>query len=469
MVGRWVLGVAVLAALTCGLAAMRHGGPEAITLPPGTWGVVRRVEVAPTVLVPGDVFSRERTTIKVEVENMRPPTASMSGRRRWMPTPASTILWIVPNGAQVEKGDLLARLDASWFDDEARFQEVETQRAAAELARAELTLEIARAELRTFDEGERLRQEAQNRTALALAQTTQSRTRDRGEWVTRMFGLGYAANAELAQTEADAVRADVEVQRADTLREVYQLYTAPRIQRWWEIQIEQAQAEVTFAREQDQLEQNRLKQLRTQIERCTITAPHDGEVVYAEDWYEEDIAPGMDVYQGFALLYLPQRGQMAVQAVVSEDQAMRVKAGQEAVVHIGAFPDRTFAGKVEVLEAQPVPNWKRWDDAPIFYSTIAVEDPDHLLFNEMSASVEIRTAPAASKLVVPSEAVLIEGGAEFCDVLVDSAWVRRAVDTAPASWDLLEVRSGLEEGDRVRLRPWDADGRPAATATANGG
>lgn len=445
MAGRWVVAGLGLCVLVVGLAAMGRGGLDEAPFPTGSWARVRRVELAPSILVAGDVFSRKRTIVRMEVESMG--------------APQSVITWIVPNGWQAKKGEILCRIDASWFDDEERAQRIETARAESEMAAAERTLDGARAGLRAFRDGERVRQQSQNRSDLALARTTEARTVDRQAWVERMALMGYVATTDVAATQTEAIRAGIEVQRARTLQEVYDTYTVPRFVRWWEVQIENAAAEVAFSREQYAVEADRLAKLHKQFDRCTIRAPHDGEVIYADTYYDEDyrIRAGTEVWEGQDLIYLPERGTMAIQAVVPESQAMLVKAGQEASVRVGAFPDLLFPGKVEKIEGQPIRDWKKWAaDVKIFYATIAVEDPDRLLFPDMSAAIEIRTGPSDVRLAVPSEAVAFEDEAAFCEVLGDSGWERRAVATAPASMEMLEVRSGLVEGDRVRLRPWNA-------------
>jgi HlyD family secretion protein len=459
MAGRWLVASLALGVVVVGVAAMGRGGPNGDAPPSGTWTTVRKVVLAPSILVAGDVFSRKRTVITVDVESMKPPLPPLPGRRRMVPSPTSTILWIVPNGSLVKKDDVICRLDSAWFENEAAQQEIETGRALAEVARTERTLEIAQVELRAFREGERLRQQSQNRTNSALARTTVVRVADRLDWIERMSKMGYVSTSDLTATQTEAVRAAIDVARNEALESVYDIFWSPRMERFGQVLIEQAETEIYFAKEQANIETTRLANLRKQIEKCTIKAPHDGQIVYADIWYDESykIRVGTDVYTNQELFYLPERGTMAIQAVVPESQAMRVRAGQAAIVHVGAFPDRTFPGKVEIIERQPIPDWKKWDDIPIFYATVAIEDPDQILFIDMSASIEIMIGPEEEKLTVSSEAVAVENEQAYCDVLVDSAWKRRAIEIAPATTELVEVRSGLQEGDRVRLHPWQVD------------
>lgn len=418
------------------------------------WGTVRRVAAEPAALVAGEVFSRSRTVVEVEVEDLRGRDgfeATGGG-----PDGATTITWMVPDGADVERGEVICRLDSSWFDERLRQQAIAVERATAERTAADLRLEVARAELRSFCEGERVRQASEHRTAVALARATTARAADRLAWVDRMLDLGYLSVADRSATEAETARARFDEQRAEVVEQVYDRYTAPRIARYCESQVEQAAADAEFARVQLEVERGRLDLLREQVDRCTIRAPRAGKIIYADlfirEWYQ--LRPGAEVYTGQPIFYLPDLTDMGVTIVVPESFTARVRVGQTARVRIGAYPGEVLVGKVASLESLPVPDWTKWDDLPVFYGTVELDAAGRRLMPGMSAAVEILTGPADDRLAVPAEAVLAAEGREYCDCLTPAGVVRRPVRTASGTPDWLEVVAGLAEGDRVRLRPW---------------
>jgi HlyD family secretion protein len=79
---------------------------------------------------------------------------------------------------------------------------------------------------------------------------------------------------------------------------------------------------------------------------------------------------------------------------------------------------------------------------------------------DMSASAQILTGRRARALVIPAEALTIEGGQPYCYVAGVAGLVRSPVRVHRAGRDLLEVEAGLQEGDAVVLRPASLRERP---------
>lgn len=423
--------------------------------------VVRRVESSPSVTISGEVRSLDRTTITMDVEDMQGNELMSGGylAAERGPAPTTTILWVIPDGSNVKKGDVICRLESSWFEEQRRLQAIEVELVTAETTRAELNLGVAQAELKTFREGERVRQQSQNETAVALALAKQSRARDHLEWTTRMLGMGYLSISDVKSEEVEVIRAEVELNRARMLENVFEQYRVPRTLRYWEAEVEKADAEFEFARTQLQIERDRLTLLEKQLAACTISAPHDGRIIYADlhvrQWYQ--IRVGGEVYSGQELFYLPKLDHMSVEVEIPESVVSRLKPGQDVQIAIAAFPGRQFRGRVKKVETLPQINWKILDFPPLFYGEIEILDSGGALLPQMTAKATITTGPTTSRLVIPVETVLVRGGESYCDVVRRGDIERRKVDLSPAGTDLVEVLSGLDEGDAVLLYPWKSE------------
>ena len=80
---------------------------------------------------------------------------------------------------------------------------------------------------------------------------------------------------------------------------------------------------------------DRLSSLEKQVEHCTIRAPHDGFVIYANNAdREEFIEPGLPVRQRQHLFYLPDLNDMEVVAMLHESIVDQVNPGMRATVHV---------------------------------------------------------------------------------------------------------------------------------------
>ena len=80
-----------------------------------------------------------------------------------------------------------------------------------------------------------------------------------------------------------------------------------------------------------QRNQDRLATLEKQVENCTIRAPHDGFVIYANNADRQlFIEPGMPVRQRQPLFYLPDLNDMEVVAMLHESIVDQVDPGMRA-------------------------------------------------------------------------------------------------------------------------------------------
>ena len=101
---------------------------------------MRRVNLSPMVIASGRVESSKRTVIQCELENWgvgaRGGRVARGG--------ASTLIRVIPEGTTVQRGDVLAVLDSSDYDELLRLQRIYTERYKADRLRAQLNLDLAK-------------------------------------------------------------------------------------------------------------------------------------------------------------------------------------------------------------------------------------------------------------------------------------------------------------------------------------
>jgi membrane fusion protein, heavy metal efflux system len=132
-------------------------------------------------------------------------------------------------------------------------------------------------------------------------------------------------------------------------------------------------------------------------------------------------------------------------ANVIETDAPLYKLGQEVEVHVPAYPDTTFKGRVTTLGSIIDPNSHR----QLVRSKI--DDPQHLLRSGMYASFVIRVGDPVSSLAVPANGVVREGdGTMTVWVTTDRRhFVKRTVKIGlqQDGWD--QILEGLQPGETV--------------------
>ncbi len=200
--GKWIKR-GVLAAILVGLSFMLwfrfSDSPE-----PLVQEAVYEVKSGPLIIdvvESGTIKAREQLVIKNEVEGK------------------TSILYLIPEGTQVKKGDLLVELDASTLMDAKIDQEIKVQNAEAtfvnatetlavvenqaksDLDLAKLTLEFARQDLKKYTDGEYPNDLQKARAEITLAQEELARARERLEWSKTLYEEKFISQTELAADE----------------------------------------------------------------------------------------------------------------------------------------------------------------------------------------------------------------------------------------------------------------------------
>ncbi len=130
-------------------------------------------------------------------------------------------------------------------------------------------------------------------------------------------------------------------------------------------------------------------------------------------------------------------------ANVDESDSPAYSAGQEVRVHVSAFPDRVFVGKVTTVGASVDLATRR----VLVRSEIA--DPDHLLRAGMFADFRIRIGNPARSLALPASAVVREGdGTTAAWTTIDrKTFKRRVVKVGQLQNGKYQLLEGLNENE----------------------
>lgn len=208
-----------------------------------------------------------------------------------------------------------------------------------------------------------------------------------------------SARASHAQARADFERADKNFKagilpEADFERARTALTTSQAAEKAAERRVEQAQATHEGA--------------AYELSKTTVRAPMDG-IVTAKRVEEGEVAViGVLNQPGTVLLQISDMSIVETEMEVDETSIPSVKLGQEALIRIDAYPNRTFNGVVTEVGSSPIVKaTANANDAIKFKVKVQIQDPPEGIKPGLSVQADILTGFRGQTLVVPIQALVV--------------------------------------------------------------
>jgi HlyD family secretion protein len=414
---------------------------------------VSRTDVEDEVLSPGRVASSHSTEIRCTLERLE---AAGQG----MVAGASTILSLVPEGSVVKKGDILCELDASAYMELVRRQQIAVEQAKTEHLQASLTLEVAKIDLQAYRDAEKLQVERDLKGQLVLATSDLTRQADRLAWLQRMLVKGYSSVAQIKSEQQSQLRLSLGLDSLNRSLQNYERFTFPKNDLSLQSKVIGAQSTLNFQTIRLNREVERLAHYQSMVDRCTIRAPHDGFVVYANRRGRDlRVFEGATVRERMPLFTLPDQSKMKVEVLLHETAVNLVRPGMKASINVEALSGRAMEGILDSVSQVPLSDQSSEGSGQVTYflGQIQLTRPLPGLRPDMSVQVTIMRGLRRSVLTIPKRAVRQEKGQDVCYVAGRGRLERRAVTVRHATHDLIEVVAGLNEGEKVILDPTQID------------
>ncbi|MFZ5449736.1 MAG: efflux RND transporter periplasmic adaptor subunit [Thermodesulfobacteriota bacterium] len=266
------------------------------------------------------------------------------------------------------------------------------------------------------------------------------------------------AEAEVKQAQADLGIAQAEVVDAELQYRRYQTLVAQDLIPKQDFdtavaRFKKAQAGLAAAQARIKVAQAGLANAQAALEYSYIRGPFDGVVTtkYAE--VGEVVAPfGAATNARAAVVTMADLNSLMVEVDVAESNLDKIRLGQPCEISLDAIPDRRFAGEVHMI----VPTADR-TKATVLTKVKFLEMDDRIL-PEMSAKVAFLSKPLESlarqpRLTIPKAALITRDGRSYSYVVSANRVKLVPITLGLAMNDLVEVASGLKEGDRVVLNP----------------
>ena len=172
----------------------------------------------------------------------------------------------------------------------------------------------------------------------------------------------------------------------------------------------------------------------------SLTSPIAGIVV------ERNATIGATVGSDANLFKIIDLSRVWIDANVFEKDLERVRRGQEVKVSVPAFPESSFSGRVILINSVVDPETRS------VKVRTEVPNPDGRLKPDMFANVQIITDLHRASISIPQSAVLNDGGKTVVFVSEGSGYQKRVVIAGIQSSDRIEIRDGLNAGDKVVVK-----------------
>ncbi|ABO51457.1 efflux transporter, RND family, MFP subunit [Desulforamulus reducens MI-1] len=174
------------------------------------------------------------------------------------------------------------------------------------------------------------------------------------------------------------------------------------------------------------------------LQNSTITSPIAGLVANRSVTTGQMVSP-----QGSSLMSVEDLSSVYVVVNIEQKDLSMIKPGLKADVTVDAYGNKKFTGVVEVVN--PVAK----KEARVFETKIKVDNKDILLKPGMFAKVQIKIGETKEVLTVPQAALASKQGMYFVFLPNGDKVKRQQVEIGQIINQLVEVKSGLSEGQQV--------------------
>lgn len=379
----------------------------------------------------------------------------------------SVITSVVPQGTLAKKGDVLCTIDSSEYEEMHRQQKLKVESARADRLRAEIDLDVSKIGKQEYVEGLALTTRKRFQGQLELAEADLNRARDRVAWTTRMLDKGYVSKSQMLSEELNLKRLQFAQEKVETAFRLFEDFTFPKTVKQYDTTILARQTVLAVENQRLKSHEERLSKLETQIANCTIKAPHDGMVIYAdEDNPDQALVAGLRVRPQQDLFILPNMSMMEVEAKINETMIDRIGVGMTATVRVDAYHEKAFPAQIVEIENFPTFDSNRRYGVKVnnYIAHVRLVGTPIDLRPGMSAEVEIVTGRCEDALIIPTDAVWHEGERTVCYVTKDGVVEARPILVGQSTSEWAEVVGGLDEGERIVGDTADLDEETVALA-----
>ncbi|HEY5825442.1 MAG TPA: efflux RND transporter periplasmic adaptor subunit [Cyclobacteriaceae bacterium] len=277
-----------------------------------------------------------------------------------------TIQSIVDEGTVVKKGDWVATLDRSEFQNKYTQKQIELEKATSKFVQTQLD------------------------TTLQLRQA-------RDELINLKYGVeekDIVLQQSKFEPPASIKQAEINLDKAkrayDQAIENYKIKKNQNVEKMREVGAEKRKTSGEF------------EDMSKVLQSFSVTAPEDGMVIYEKGWDGKPVKAGSQIQMWEPnVAQLPDLTTMVSKTYVNEVDVRKIKSGQKVDVGLDAYPDKRLSGLV--IRVANVGEQRPNSDSKVFEVAVELNGTDATLRPSMTTSNKIVAHVIDSALYIPLE------------------------------------------------------------------
>jgi multidrug resistance efflux pump len=358
-----------------------------------------------------------------------------------------------------------------------------------ELAAADLQLEFAQVDLSKYQTEEKQVELNDKRGQIALAERDLKEAEEKLSYYRTFHKRGFISSEQLKAKEAEVDKARFSLAQSQSRLKIYERYMVPRQERTLQAKVDElkrehqklkktqvcavnkAQSEISTSRCALTVEEQKLTLMQHQLALAEVKAPCDGILAapLAEAQKSRPSA-GAALQPSQAIFTMPHMEQLCIKVRLGETEMRKLQLNQTARVTIDSEDDLGCTGILEKIEFQADSVWTRTDAQPrdfVAYIKLCSKHPLEWTSLGQKARVEFTLETLQEALQLPTGAITEKDGKSYVMVMTHDGPTPRELRTGGTDGKHVEIRHGLEAGDKVlmnsRLKPGDEPGSARLT------
>jgi HlyD family secretion protein len=218
--------------------------------------------------------------------------------------------------------------------------------------------------------------------------------------------------------------------------------------RGYSLQVEKAKSDMRTMKTNLSDEQQRVTDLETVLSKFIITAPSDGMIIYKRDRMgtKRKVGSSISAWDNIVAT-LPDMSSMISKTYVNEIDVSKVKPGQKVEIIVDAFPEKSYTGVVTNVAniGEQLPS----ADAKVFEVVIDVNESDPILRPSMTTGNKVVTKTLDGVTFIPLESV--QAGADSIPFVYMKNGTRQIVVLGESNENNVIVEQGITEGTQIFL------------------
>lgn len=326
------------------------------------------------------------------------------------------IVDLVPEGTQIDSGDVVGRLDVTELANKIQDISINIQKYETELEQVKLDCTLTMAQSR--EEIVNLKYAMEERKL---------------EWEQSTF--------EPPSTQRQAKIEHEKATRA--YNQAVESYVTKE---------KQSEAKMRIAESDLLKEMNKFQSFQELLGQFTVKAKQPGMVIYFREWGGEKRVVGSTINAWEPVIAtLPDLSEMESITYVNEVDRQKVDTGQRVTVTFDAIPNKKAEGKI--IHVAQVPQELKNSDAKVFEVKVKLMGTDNTLRPGMTTGNQIHIETIPNKVYLQLEAIFSTDESNFVYLKSGGDVVKQEVKLGKINDNFAVIEAGVKDGDQILLNP----------------